>query len=78
MTPDGTPIIGKASESYDNVWLNTGHGTLGWTMACGSGQILADLLVNKKTAIFSDDLALSRYNKAGEKYNAKTANLTHA
>ena len=62
MTPDGTPIIGKASEMYDNVWLNTGHGTLGWTMACGSGQILADLMVNKKTAIQSDDLALSRYN----------------
>ena len=78
MTPDGTPIIGKASAVHDNLWLNTGHGTLGWTMACGSGQILADLLVNKKTAIFSDDLALSRYNKAGEKYNAKTTNLTHA
>ena len=78
MTPDGTPIIGKASAVHDNVWLNTGHGTLGWTMACGSGQILADLLVSKKTAIFSDDLALSRYNKAGEKYNAKTTNLTHA
>ena len=78
MTPDGTPIIGKASEKYDNVWLNTGHGTLGWTMACGSGQLLADLVANQKTAIVSDDLALSRYNKAGEKSNAKTANLTHA
>ena len=32
MTPDGTPIIGQASVMYDNVWLNTGHGTLGWTM----------------------------------------------
>ena len=78
MTPDGTPIIGKASEKYDNVWLNTVHGTLGWTMACGSGQLLADLVANQKTAIVSDDLALSRYNKAGEKSNAKTANLTHA
>jgi len=46
MTPDGTPIIGKASERFDNVWLNTGHGTLGWTMACGSGQVLADLFAN--------------------------------
>jgi D-amino-acid dehydrogenase len=62
MTPDGTPIIGKASETYDNVWLNTGHGTLGWTMACGSAQVLADLLVKQKPAIQSDDLALSRYN----------------
>ena len=62
MTPDGTPIIGKASEAYNNVWLNTGHGTLGWTMACGSGQLLADLMAGQKTAIQSDDLSLSRYN----------------
>jgi D-amino-acid dehydrogenase len=69
MTPDGTPIIGKAnstgkaSASYNNVWLNTGHGTLGWTMACGSGQLLADLVANKRTAIQSEDFALTRYNK---------------
>ena len=62
MTPDGTPIIGKASNTYQNVWLNTGHGTLGWTMACGSGQLLADLMAGQKPAIQSDDLALSRYN----------------
>lgn len=64
MTPDGTPIIGKASTTYNNVWLNTGHGTLGWTMACGSGQVLADLMANQPTAIRCDDLNLSRYNKA--------------
>jgi D-amino-acid dehydrogenase len=64
MTPDGTPIIGKAAARYNNVWLNTGHGTLGWTMACGSGQLLADLLANKCTAIQSVDFALTRYNKA--------------
>jgi D-amino-acid dehydrogenase len=63
MTPDGTPIIGKASASYNNVWLNTGHGTLGWTMACGSGQLLADLVANKRTVIQSEDFALTRYNK---------------
>jgi len=67
MTPDGTPIIGKASGMYDNVWLNTGHGTLGWTMACGSGQLLADLVANHKPAILSDDLALGRY--AVSRYN---------
>lgn len=78
MTPDGTPIIGKASEMHDNVWLNTGHGTLGWTMACGSAQVLADLVANQKPAIVCDDLALSRYNKASEKYNAKTTNFKHA
>ena len=61
MTPDGTPIIGKASAVYNNIWLNTGHGTLGWTMACGSAQVLADLVTNRQPAIHSDDLALSRY-----------------
>ncbi len=39
MTPDGTPIVGPTPLS--NLYLNTGHGTLGWTMACGSGQLLA-------------------------------------
>ncbi|MEQ1488774.1 MAG: D-amino acid dehydrogenase [Methylotenera sp.] len=63
MTPDGTPIIGQASSAYNNVWLNTGHGTLGWTMACGSAQVLADLVANEKPAIQSEDFAITRYNK---------------
>lgn len=67
MTPDGTPIIGLASARYDNVWLNNGHGTLGWTMSCGSGQVLADLMANHQPAIKTDDLALGRY--AGSRYN---------
>ncbi|MCE9632948.1 MAG: D-amino acid dehydrogenase [Methylophilales bacterium] len=71
MTPDGTPIIGKASASYSNVWLNTGHGTLGWTMACGSGQVLADLMANQPTAIRCDDLNLSRYNKVPSSHQLK-------
>jgi D-amino-acid dehydrogenase len=62
MTPDGTPIIGRVSEKFNNVWLNTGHGTLGWTMACGSAQVLADLMAGQNPAIQSDDLAVSRYN----------------
>lgn len=75
MTPDGTPIIGKASTVYNNLWLNTGHGTLGWTMACGSGQVLADLLANHQPAIQTDDLSLGRY--AGSRYN-KSAQTTPA
>jgi D-amino-acid dehydrogenase len=67
MTPDGTPIIGKFSTIYNNVWLNTGHGTLGWTMACGSGQVLADMVANQQPVIQTDDLALGRY--AGSRYN---------
>ncbi|KUY51433.1 D-amino acid dehydrogenase [Burkholderia sp. RF2-non_BP3] len=61
MTPDGTPIVGRTPVS--NLFLNTGHGTLGWTMSCGSGQLLADLLSGKKPAIQADDLSVHRYLK---------------
>jgi D-amino-acid dehydrogenase len=60
MTPDGTPIIGRTPVS--NLFLNTGHGTLGWTMACGSGRVLADIISGKKTDILHEDLGISRYN----------------
>ena len=59
MTPDGTPIVGRTPVS--NLFLNTGHGTLGWTMSCGSGQLLADLISGKQPAIQSDDLSVHRY-----------------
>lgn len=60
MTPDGTPIIGKTV--YDNLYLNSGHGTLGWTMACGSGRVLTDLINKAKPQISTEGLDLSRYN----------------
>ncbi|MBL8428905.1 MAG: D-amino acid dehydrogenase [Dechloromonas sp.] len=41
-TPSNVPIIGRTR--FGNLWLNTGHGTLGWTMACGSGASLAELI----------------------------------
>ncbi|HTZ69118.1 MAG TPA: D-amino acid dehydrogenase, partial [Acetobacteraceae bacterium] len=59
MTPDGPPVIGQTR--LKNLWLNTGHGTLGWTMACGSGALLADLIVGSATEIHSDDLGIARY-----------------
>ncbi len=59
MTPDGTPVVGQTP--LKNLFLNTGHGTLGWTMACGSGQLLSDIISGKKTAIFADDLSVLRY-----------------
>jgi D-amino-acid dehydrogenase len=62
MTPDGTPIIGPTS--VPGLWLNTGHGTLGWTMACGSGKLLADLVSGVTPAIRADDLSLARYDKS--------------
>ncbi|HET6718215.1 MAG TPA: D-amino acid dehydrogenase [Rhodocyclaceae bacterium] len=62
MTPDGTPIIGGTA--YGNLFLNTGHGTLGWTMACGSGQLLADQLTGRTPAIRTEGLSIARYAKA--------------
>ncbi len=59
MTPDGPPIIGATR--YANLHLNTGHGTLGWTMACGSGRVLADMLSGRKADIDTGELAMSRY-----------------
>ncbi|MEN2978564.1 D-amino acid dehydrogenase [Tistrella bauzanensis] len=59
MTPDGTPIIGPTR--YRNLHLNTGHGTLGWTMACGSGRVLADMLSGRAPDIDTSDLGISRY-----------------
>ncbi|NML98625.1 D-amino acid dehydrogenase [Paraburkholderia sp. RP-4-7] len=59
MTPDGTPIVGRTP--VPNLFLNTGHGTLGWTMSCGSGQLLADVMSGKQPAIQSNDLSVHRY-----------------
>ncbi|WP_355659871.1 D-amino acid dehydrogenase [Halomonas salifodinae] len=59
MTPDSTPIIGGTR--YDNLWLNTGHGTLGWTMSCGSGQLLADLMGGRSPGIDPKGLDVARY-----------------
>ncbi|ALO39208.1 D-amino acid dehydrogenase [Alcaligenes faecalis] len=58
-TPDSTPIVGRSR--YPNLFLNTGHGTLGWTLATGSAQLLADLISNKEPAIRADDLSVQRY-----------------
>ncbi|MEA1015867.1 D-amino acid dehydrogenase [Sphingosinicella sp. LY1275] len=59
MTPDSTPVIGPTK--YSNLFLNTGHGTLGWTMACGSGHVIADMMSGRAPAIRTDDLSISRY-----------------
>lgn len=59
MTPDGTPLVGAST--VPNLWLNTGHGTLGWTMAAGSGRLLADLISGRAGEIESADLGYSRY-----------------
>jgi D-amino-acid dehydrogenase len=60
MTPDGTPVIGTTR--FSNLFLNTGHGTLGWTMACGSAKVITDLMSGKTADIETADLAISRYH----------------
>jgi len=62
MTPDGTPIIGPTRLA--GLFLNTGHGTLGWTMSSGSARLIADIVSGRKPEIDATDLALARYSSA--------------
>ncbi len=59
MTPDGTPIVGPTP--LDNLLLATGHGTLGWTMAAGTGRVIADLVSGRRPEIDMQGLTMSRY-----------------
>ncbi len=59
MTPDGTPILGETR--YDNLMLSTGHGTLGWTMAAGTGRVMADLISGRTPEIDMEGLSIARY-----------------
>jgi D-amino-acid dehydrogenase len=61
MTPDGTPIVGGTP--YRNLFLGTGHGTLGWTMAAGTGRLLADLISGRPTDIPIEGLGMARYRR---------------
>ncbi|HRN62489.1 MAG TPA: D-amino acid dehydrogenase [Luteimonas sp.] len=60
-TPDGPPVVGATK--LRNLWLNTGHGTLGWTMAAGSAHYLADLVDGRTPAIDTEGLDISRYDR---------------
>jgi D-amino-acid dehydrogenase len=57
MTPGGPPILGTAG--YDNLYINSGHGHMGFTMACGSSRIVADLINGTKTEIPIEGLTLT-------------------
>ena len=59
MTPDGTPVVGGSA--YANLYLATGHGTLGWTMATGTGRVIADLISGREPDISMDGLTVARY-----------------
>ena len=59
VTPDSVPILGKSPIA--NLWLATGHGTLGWTMACGTGRLIADLISGRTPEIDLSGLGLDRF-----------------
>jgi D-amino-acid dehydrogenase len=59
MTPDGTPVLGPTRLA--NLHLATGHGTLGWTMAAGTGRVMADLITGRRPEIDIDGLTMARY-----------------
>src|SRR5690606_35873178 len=63
MTPDGPPIIGRTK--LPSLFVNTGHGTLGWTMACGSAKVLTDIISGRTPEIDARDLGPERYVQAG-------------
>ena len=71
MTPDGTPIVGRSP--IGNLFLNTGHGTLGWTMAAGSARVLADIMSGRATEIESRDLGFARYQRQPRPSRGKMA-----
>ncbi len=62
MTPDGTPVLGPTR--LRNLYLATGHGTLGWTMAAGTGRVMADVISGRKPDIDMDGLTIDRYADA--------------
>ena len=62
MTPDGTPVLGATR--WPNLYLATGHGTLGWTMAAGTGRVIADVIGGRAPGIDMSGLTIDRYPNA--------------
>jgi len=60
MCADGVPVIGPSA--IDNLFINTGHGHLGWTLAAGSGRVAADLIVGRLPEVDARDYSLDRFN----------------
>jgi D-amino-acid dehydrogenase len=58
MLPDGPPVIGTSG--IEGLWLNLGHGSSGWALSCGSGRLVADLLVGRTPAIDTEGLGIDR------------------
>ncbi|KRD26493.1 MAG: FAD-dependent oxidoreductase [Pseudomonadota bacterium] len=65
MTPDNVPFLGAALQR--NLWLNCGHGAMGWTMACGSARAVADLVLGRPAAIELAPYSWGRYRALGRR-----------
>lgn len=77
MTPDSTPVVGATR--FKNLLLNTGHGTLGWTMAAGSGKLVADLTLGHTPDISTSGLSLDRYQQmSGSRMHGAGQRPAHA
>lgn len=61
MLPDGPPVLGESGAA--GVWLNLGHGSSGWALACGSARVLADRLVRREAAIDLEGLGIDRLRR---------------
>jgi len=59
VTPDSVPVIGATP--YPGLYVNAGHGTLGWTMSTGSGRLIADIISGKAPEIDTSQLDITRY-----------------
>ncbi|WP_127996466.1 D-amino acid dehydrogenase [Piscinibacter defluvii] len=59
MLPDGPPLLGESG--LPGVWLNLGHGSSGWALACGSARVLADRLAGRPAAVDLTRLSLARW-----------------
>lgn len=60
MSPDGSPVIGRSGR-YPNLYFNTGHGSLGWTMGAGSARLLADVIGGKLPETALGSFGLDRF-----------------
>ena len=62
MTPDGPPIIGKGKK-HTNLFYNTGHGHMGWTMSSGSSAAIVDIIAGRKPEIDMEPFVVRSYRK---------------
>jgi D-amino-acid dehydrogenase len=64
MLPDGPPVLG--STPVANLFLNIGHGSTGWAMACGSARVVADIVAGRQPQIDLEGLTIERFGRAAK------------